>query len=343
MGPLLLLLQLVNFVVPIRPWGSLTILTLGVLGLALHRRGLRDLLARLRRTPITVLLILAAFAALIALRSATPLVEGDSGEYHLATVAWNASYPVVRGLGNLMARLAFNQSFFLYAAMLDSGPFVGNAYQLANGMLLFQVVVLGIFAIRRLFTSTRQLAPRLLFYALMLAPALHQMNDERFFSLSPDTAPFLLGIVVVGELLGALLRSDPPLEARDVTLITLLCAAGVACKQSFLVFAIASTVIIWTAYGIQARRTGQARPLRALLPALAVALLVGAAWLGRGILLSGYSFFPPPRSPCLSNGAFPNRSPAVSWVDRDPRSNPGLAPQDILQAPIGSGAGCAAC
>ncbi len=167
----ILLLQLVNFVLPIRPWGTLLAMALGVLGLVLRRGELRALLDRMRRPPITVLLVLGAFAALIALRSAAPLVEGDSGEYHLATVAWNASYPVVRGLGNLMARLAFNQSFFLFAAMLDTGPFSGNAYQLANGLLLLPVVALGILAIRRLFTSTRQLAPRWLFYALMLAPA----------------------------------------------------------------------------------------------------------------------------------------------------------------------------
>jgi hypothetical protein len=327
----ILLLQLVNFILPIRPWGSLLAVGLGALGLILHRGELRDLFARLRRTPITVLLVVAAFAAFIALRSATPLVEGDSGEYHLATVAWNASYPIVRGLGNLMARLAFNQSFFLFAAMLDAAPFAGNAYQLANGMLLLQVVALGVFAIRRLFTSTRELAPRFLFYALMLAPALHQMNDERFFSLSPDTAPFLLGIVVIGELLNALFRNDPPLDARDVTLITLLSAAGVACKQSFLVFAIASTVIAWAAYGIRARRAEVLRPMRALLPALAVALITGAAWLARGLLLSGYPFFP---STAL---ALPLewRVPAsiahgeLQWII-DRARNPGLAPDEIL-------------
>ncbi len=327
----ILLLQLVNFIFPIRPWGSLIAIGLGTLGLVVHRDELGDLIARLRRTPIVVPLVVAAFAAFIALRSATPLVEGDSGEYHLATVAWSASFPVVRGLGDLMARLAFNQSFFLFAAMLDAGPFAGNAYQLANGMLLLQVVALGVFAIRRLFTSTRQLAPRFLFYALMLAPALHQVNDERFFSLSPDTAPFLLGIIVIGELLGAVFRNDPPLDARDVTLITLLSAAGVACKQSFLVFAIASTAIAWGAYWIRSGRANGARATRALLPALIIAFVMGGAWLARGILLSGYPFFPSTALPLpvewrvsesIARGE-------LQWII-DRARNPGLAPADIL-------------
>jgi len=327
----ILLLQLVNFVLPIRPWGTLLILALGALGLVLHRGEVPALFARPRRLPVVVLLVIAAFAAFIALRSATPLIEGDSGEYHLASVAWSASHPIVRGLGNLMPRLAFNQSFFLYAAMLDFGPFEGNSYQLANGLLLLSVVTLGLLSLRRLFSAPRDETPRVLFYALMLAPALHQMNDERFFSLSPDTAPFLLGIVVLGELLGSLFREEHPTNTRDVAAITLLCVVGVACKQSFLTFAIAATTVIGVAWLREGRRAARAFTWRSTMPALVIALLAGGAWVARGILLSGYPFFP--------SAAFPLplewRVPApmalaeLEWIVTRAR-NPGVAPDQIV-------------
>jgi hypothetical protein len=327
----ILLLQLVNFVLPIRPWGALLVLALGCLGLALHRGEVFALCARARRPPVVVLLVIAAFAAFIALRSAMPLIEGDSGEYHLASVAWSSSHAIVRGLGNLMPRLAFNQSFFLYAAMLDIGPFLGNSYQLANGILLLSVVTLGVLSLRRLFSAPREESPRLLFYALMLAPALHQMNDERFFSLSPDTAPFLLGIVVMGELLGSLFREEHPTHARDVAAITLLCVVGVACKQSFLVFALGATTIVWVAWLREGFRAERAGAWRSVMPALIITLLVGGAWVARGLLLSGYPFFPAAVLPLPLEWRVPSSiaRAELEWIVTRAR-NPGIAPDQIV-------------
>ncbi len=191
-----------------------------------------------------------------------------------------------------MPRLAFNQSFFLYAAMLDVGPFVGNAYQLANGLLLLHIVALGILSLRQALSAPRDDAPRWMFYALMLAPALHQMNDERFFSLSPDTASFLLGIVILGECLHALLRRDPGVEGRDVALVTLLGAAGVASKQSFVSFGVAAALAVWVAWIWQNRKLGLRARLLEVWPALTLGILVAGSWLVRGIVLSGYPFFP---------------------------------------------------
>jgi len=288
----ILLLQLVNFVLPIRPWAAILVIALGVLGLALRGQEIRRLIARQRRPPLVVLLVIAALAVFVALRSTTPLIEGDSGEYHLGSVAWSNAYPILRGLGNLLPRLAFNQSFFLYGAMLDLGPFVGNAYQLANGLLLVQIVALGVLSLRRVVSAPRDGAPRWMFYALMLAPALHQMNDERFFSLSPDSAPFLLGIVLLGECLDSLLRPERGVEARDVARVTLLGAAGVACKQSFLAFGLSAVFIIWLAWLWQHRRLTLRARILELWPALSLGLLIAGGWIARGILLSGYPFFP---------------------------------------------------
>jgi len=288
----ILLLQLVNFVLPIRPWGAVLVIALGVLGLALRGQEIRRLMTRPRRPPLVVLLVIAALVVFVALRSTTPLIEGDSGEYHLGSVAWSSAYPLLRGLGNLMPRLAFNQSFFLYAAMLDLGPFVGNAYQLTNGLLLVQVVALGVLSLRRILSAPRDGAPRWMFYTLMLPPALHQMNDERFFSLSPDSAPFLLGIVLLGECLDSILRPEHGGEARDVARVTLLSAAGVACKQSFLAFAFSAVLIIWLAWLWRHRRLNLRARVLALWPALSLGVLIAGGWLARGLLLSGYPFFP---------------------------------------------------
>ncbi len=73
----ILLLQLIHFVLPLRPWGALLVICLGVLGLTWRRQELRQLIARQRRPPLIVFLVIAALAAFIALRATAPLVEGD--------------------------------------------------------------------------------------------------------------------------------------------------------------------------------------------------------------------------------------------------------------------------
>ncbi|MEP6896390.1 MAG: hypothetical protein ABI986_12350, partial [Chloroflexota bacterium] len=59
----------------------------------------------------------------------------DSGLYHFNTIRWINSYPIIPGLGNLHGRLAFNQSFFLYAASLNFFPYFSFGHVIANSFL----------------------------------------------------------------------------------------------------------------------------------------------------------------------------------------------------------------
>src|SRR5271168_5300157 len=82
-------------------------------------------------------LLLAALAVLYAAnRSIGPCLAFDSGLYGRPAVKWFVSYPLVTGLGNLNERIAFNNSIFLFYAMLDHGFWQGRSHQLVNGLLL---------------------------------------------------------------------------------------------------------------------------------------------------------------------------------------------------------------
>jgi hypothetical protein len=59
----------------------------------------------------------------------------DSGLYHLQSIRWDNTYPIVPGLGNLHERLAFNQSFFEFVAALNFQPYFGHGSALANSFL----------------------------------------------------------------------------------------------------------------------------------------------------------------------------------------------------------------
>jgi hypothetical protein len=80
-----------------------------------------------------LLLAVGLVLARLALRGAG---NGDSGLYHEPLIRWSLEYPIVTGLGNLHVRFAFNQSYFLYAAMLGVGPLANLSAHLANGLFM---------------------------------------------------------------------------------------------------------------------------------------------------------------------------------------------------------------
>ena len=96
---------------------------LGLGGIAWHCRALALLVrhgaCRFWWLP-AILLLMAIWTAN---QTATQAWHVDAGIYHLMNVRWAHDYPIVPGLGNLRNLLAYNQSYFLYVAMLDSGPF----------------------------------------------------------------------------------------------------------------------------------------------------------------------------------------------------------------------------
>jgi hypothetical protein len=56
--------------------------------------------------------------------------------YHFNTIRWLNEYPLVPGLGNLHGRLAYNQSFFTYAASVNFYPLFHHGHNVANSFLL---------------------------------------------------------------------------------------------------------------------------------------------------------------------------------------------------------------
>src|SRR5437867_7700839 len=95
------------------------------------RRAARALL------PLAALAVLAVWLSFRALDGPR---HGDAGAYFVPTVRWIVTHPIVPGLANLFVPFGFNQSYFLYVAMLDVGPFAHRAFHVANGVLVLALV-----------------------------------------------------------------------------------------------------------------------------------------------------------------------------------------------------------
>ena len=277
-----LFLLLWNFLFPVTGAALLIVLAAGTLGWFGVRRALAGMFEsdpwRPGRT--TGLLLLRA-GVWIAKLSLGQMSSWDSALYHLQVVKWAETYPAVPGIGNLDGPLAFNNSYLLFDAMLSAGPWQGRAYHLANGLPILVFLWQSILAGARLGAGDRR--PDRLFQFLLLAPAASIALHGRTSSFITDLAPTLV-VMVVAVRLYALLVAPGDRAERDHALVALagLLGAAVAFKANMAVFAVA-------AFGLAVFLVGRRRPA---LAALAVATAFALAWMGRGVVLSGYPVFP---------------------------------------------------
>lgn len=288
------LLQLWNLWLPITGVALVVVVAIGLVGLALWAREQFPRLRRIGPAHLGLAIVWLLLAGVSALQASGPLTEGDSGDYHLGSVAWAKAYPVVRGLGNLFPRLAFNQSFFLYAALLDIGPFLQNSYQLANGLLEFVLVGQCLWALWHLLRDREQVYLTDLFFTLMLGPVLLQITDERFRSLAPDPAMFFLGVALFGAVMHFLFERKNSGETAEVEVLRILLmgTVGIACKLSFIGFAAAASLVVLGVYWKEKLANAMNRAIFLVAECAPVVALVIVPWVVRGALLSGYPAFP---------------------------------------------------
>ncbi len=216
----------------------------------------------------------------------------DLGLYYLKAVRWIATYPIMPGLANVQGHLGFNQPGFLFTALLDSmlperwGIFVvgGILPWLGLTLALFALFSLGLHAIGKIEAPR----PFTVAYACSLPVWIYAFLNENLSSGSPN----LIVACVMIHLFLLFACSLFSLEEQDKNLAEVL-VIGAAClclKLTSLGFVLS----IWAVTVAVLLKRGTSRGLvgREILPALALCAVLLSAWFYRGVLLSGYPFFP---------------------------------------------------
>jgi len=285
----LLFLQLWHFVLPVdgRALGVVTLA--GALGLVPRaREEARRVVGWLRAHPLHTGLFLVAVVWLSNQALSAP-GNADTHLYFMQTVRWFSGHPVVPGLGNLHHRLAFNQSYHLYVALLDVGPFFHRGHHLANGLLLLSVLGPALGAFLRLVRP--QPRPMDILWALMLAPLLDEGLSVNLSSPAADMAVSLMSVVLAMPILAELLGDSRATSGRQVLGTTLLAVGAMTVKLSMVCvvapFWVTHALVWW-------RRTHPSawEVRRLALGVLALAALFFGPWMARGMVMSGYPLFP---------------------------------------------------
>lgn len=217
------------------------------------------------------------FAGIVIFALQSPLVY-DSALYHAQAIQWIEKLPVVKGLGNLNGRLAFNSSFFIPSALYGFS-FVGQqTYYPLNSYFSILFVVRAIIAIKN--SLTRNYAAAFMYASLLLI----SFFFLRIHSSSPSTDALPLILLFYLFVLFEWFSNDA--RAPTYLLIVILSFFLVTVKVSY-IGAICLPLLYFYLEAVNRNTKNY------LWSGLAATIIV-FPWLIRNILLSGYIVYPFP-------------------------------------------------
>jgi hypothetical protein len=304
-------LEVVHLFVPIDWKVTLAVALIGALGQRLRAKfarskesspptavepavGVRSLVVNAIKTyPLISIAGLSVIVSWCLIAMQTPSMF-DSGLYHFGSIRWLNEYAIVPGLGNLHWRLALNQSYFGFLAMLNISPYWGHGYA-AGGLFL---LILTAFTVLEVALKQSMLW-RWIFGGLFFSYLC--LLSGQIANPMPDTAMALLQVVIFVFLYGSLVTqttTQAQIEpAANVSVqhlqivLVFLCLTIVTIKLSSVGFAAASFAIVSVALF---RSSGRQLPYSLLLKLGSLVGLFTLVHIGRSYLLSGTPFFPSP-------------------------------------------------
>jgi hypothetical protein len=289
-------LQLYHFFRPIDLVAVSLLLGLGLAGWLWNRTLLLRYWRESREWRTAAVLLHVAAAAIIAFRCAAPGEHYDTGLYGAQAVRWFITYPLVSGLANLLNQLGFNSSVFLCIAALDHGPWAGLAHHLFDGFLLAALFASIIPAALRVFRG-ESVSPIDWFFTLLFVPATIWSVTSKIVGTNTDLPTSGVCLVAAATLFRALGTDSPQAgtdssDRRPTSLFVAMAlfSLAVTFKISSVVFALLGWTVAVLKFWLLSH------PAPAIRKRLVWAVILSAAivlpWIGRGLVLSGYPFFP---------------------------------------------------
>ena len=288
------ILQLYHFFRPIDFIAPLLVLTLGLGGWVWNRVSLLEQLRELRTTQLAAVLLFIPVAVVIAFRAAGPCEHYDTGLYGASAIRWITTYPMVPGLANLLGQFGFHSSTFLCMALLGHGPWSGFAHHLFDSFLIAALLAAIIPAGVRIYRSVNVSAHDW-FLTLLFIPAAIWASTGKIVGANTDLPNSVICLAAAAMLfrgLGEVTSEQGANDSHSMSLFvaTLLFSTAVTFKISSIVFASVGWTVAGLELWLRSRREPEDKSF--LAKAVIVSSLILIPWMGRGLILTGYPFFP---------------------------------------------------
>ena len=287
-------LEIWSLLWPVTPSAALLLAAVGVLGLVWNRKEIFRQSKELLRGVGWPMLAYILIAAYIALRSCGPCDYYDTGLYGAAVVRWIVTYPVVPGLANLHWRLGINSSVFLCDAAMRQGVWANLYFHFFTGLMLAAMWAAIFPSVIRLLRGA-PVSTADYFQSLLAIPASSWAVRSKIVGTLTDEPAAVACLIAAGILFSELSREEREDRGErggnaKIVVAVSLAALAVTFKLSVIVFSALAWAVafVWLFSSTRlSRRRGVWITASIVLPA--VILL---PWIIRGLILSGYPFFP---------------------------------------------------
>lgn len=286
-------LEICNLLSPITSSVALVLSGIGVLGLITNRTTLFSRRTAGLEAPGRFVFLGILIVLFIAFRASGPSDYNDTGLYGAPSVRWIMTYPAVPGLANLHGRYGFNSSVFLCVAALNHGVWRDLAHHLFAGLLMVAMCITILPACLRVVRG-RTASPIDWFYCILAIPVSFWATRSRIVGTLTDEPAAITCLVATGILFHGLLpiegESHRHTGSSRMVVATALFALVVSFKVSTAVFALLAWCLAFSRLWLMDRSASEHRIYLVAAVTLSTAILL--PWCVRGIILSGYPFFP---------------------------------------------------
>lgn len=207
----------------------------------------------------------------------------DSDLYHAQSIRWIEEYGVVKGLGNIHVRFAYNSSFFALSALYSMKFLTGQSLHTVNGFiaLLLSVEALAVFDKRRFAQAN---AVRLSDFARLGALYYLTLIYRDIVSPASDYCVMCVVFYLVIRWLTAIEE-----EEKNVAPYALLCVMGVYGITLKLTAGVILLLLAKPAYMLLKEKR-----YREIISYILLGAVVIAPWMIRTAVISGYLLYPFP-------------------------------------------------
>ena len=224
------------------------------------------------------MLVILFLFLLFAYGTSRGIIHYDTGLYHAQSIRWLEEYGVVKGLGNLHCRLAYNSSSFALSALYSMSFLGGQSYHCCAGFLAFILAVIClriIDSIRNGRLCTGDFARVMCIYYLVI------IFDE-MVSPASDYFMVLTAFYIV-------IRWLDLLEQQEKTVLpyALLCVLGVFLMTVKLSAALILILVIHPAYYLLKEKRW-----REIMLYLFLGVITALPYFIRNVIISGWLVYP---------------------------------------------------
>lgn len=204
----------------------------------------------------------------------------DASLYHAQSIRWIEEYGVVKGLGNLNGRFAYNSSVFAVSALYSMVFILGQSLHAVNGLIAY-ILCLGLLDLGKCFNRKKMILSD---YARVAAVYYLTTIWDEILAPSSDYAVMCVIFFIMIKWLTQLEDAE---DGDNIAPYALLCVMGAYALTLKLTAGLILMLIIKPAY-----RLLKEKKWRDIALYLIMGLLAAVPWMARTVIISGWLFYP---------------------------------------------------